>query len=86
MIRAIDRCGTLAQNDGSIAVGVIIDGKAERIAEIAQLEIVAAVDVVLVTICINAVDRQVLQRDRYVRGGGVRCGNANQEQRQNDGQ
>ena len=162
----VDRCGTLAQNDGSIAVGVIIDGKAERIAEvaqlkivvspdvvdrktvrslsvdqnrlladngcfglipparklaadrgiflpgndrdriallierngkaavrlaqklrkIAQLEIVAAVDVVFVTVCIDAVDRQVLRRDRYVRSGGVRHGNANQEQRQNDGQ
>ena len=32
----------LAQNDGSIAVGVIIDGKAERIAEVAQLKIVVS--------------------------------------------
>ena len=86
MIRAIDRCGTLAQNDGSIAVGVIIDGKAERIAEIAQLEIVAAVDVVFVAVRIDAVDRQILRRSHHIRGGGVRCGNANQEQRQNDGQ
>ena len=46
VIRAIDRCGTLAQNDSSIAVGIIIDGKAERIAEVAQLKIVVSADVV----------------------------------------
>ena len=162
----VDRCGTLAQNYSGIAVGIIIDGKAERIAEvaqlkivvspdvvdrktvrslsvdqnglladnscfglilparklaadgdiffsgndrdrvalfierngkaavrlaqklrkIAQLEIVAAVDVVFVAVRIDAVDRQILRRSHHIRGGGVRCGNANQEQRQNDGQ
>ena len=42
----VDRCGTLAQNDGFIAVGIIVDSKAERIAEVAQLKIVVSPDVV----------------------------------------
>ena len=42
----IDCCGTLAQNYSGIAVGIIIDGKAERIAEVAQLKIVVSADVV----------------------------------------
>ena len=62
MIRAIDRRGALAQNDGGVAVGIIVDSKAERIAEVAQLEIVAAVDVVFVSVRIDAVDRQILRR------------------------
>ena len=46
MIRAIDRRGALAQNDGGVAVGIIVDSKAERIAEVAQLKIVVSPDVV----------------------------------------
>ena len=59
---------------------------AELLRKVAQLEIVAAVDVVFVAVRIDAVDRQILRRSHHIRGGGVRCGNANQEQRQNDGQ
>ena len=76
-----DRIALLIERNGKAAVRL-----AQKLRKVAQLEIVAAVDVVFVAVRIDAVDRQILRRSHHIRGGGVRCGNANQEQRQNDGQ
>lgn len=76
-----DRVALFIERNGKAAVRL-----AQELRKIAQLEIVAAVDVVFVSVRIDAVDRQILRRSHHIRGGGVRCGNANQEQRQNDGQ
>ena len=76
-----DRIALLIERNGKAAVRL-----AQKLRKIAQLEIVAAVDVVFVAVRIDAVDRQILRRSHHIRGGGIRHGNANQEQRQNDGQ